>query len=67
MSRPEDNLTLSELHEQIDNLIQQLEQVQEPSQRKQLRKTLRKLQHQLLWQLDKMEWYVEVNGRYIKH
>jgi hypothetical protein len=28
---------------------------------------LLKLQLQQLWELDEMEWYVETNGKYIKH
>ncbi|HQE24224.1 MAG TPA: hypothetical protein PLM20_10040 [Syntrophomonadaceae bacterium] len=67
MSCPEDKLTKPDLREQINNLILQLEQTHDPSERKRLRKNLRKLQLQQLWELDKMEWYVETNGKYIKH
>jgi hypothetical protein len=44
-----------------------LEQAKDTGEVNQLRKDLLKLQLQQLWELDEMEWYVETNGKYIKH
>jgi len=66
MSISGDKLTISELREQINNLKRQLEETHDSAERKRLRKDLRKLQLQQLWELDKMEWYVETHGKYHK-
>lgn len=67
MSNKDEIADIQNLSEQINKIKKELEQARDAAEINRLRKNLFKLQLQQLWELDKMEWYVETNGKYIKH
>lgn len=62
MSNKDVILDIQNISEQISKIKKELEQARDTGEINQLRKNLFKLQLQQLWELDKMEWYVEVDG-----
>jgi len=58
----EPNLDIQQIKVQINQLKIELEQVKDPGEAKRLRRQLHKLQINQLLILDKMEWYVEMDG-----
>lgn len=62
MSNKDEIADIQNLSEQISKIKKELEQARDTGEINQLRKNLLKLQLQQLWELDKMEWYVEVDG-----
>jgi len=62
MSNKDEIADIQNLSEQINKIKKELEQARDAAEINRLRKNLFKLQLQQLWELDKMEWYVEVDG-----
>ncbi|MFY9323826.1 MAG: hypothetical protein WAO72_06730 [Syntrophomonadaceae bacterium] len=62
MSNKDEIADIQNLSEQISKIKKELEQARDTGEINQLRKNLLKLQLQQLWELDKMEWYVEIDG-----
>jgi hypothetical protein len=62
MNPQEPNLDPQQIKAQINELRMELKQVRDPDEAKRLRKQLYKLQINQLLVLDKMEWYVEMDG-----
>lgn len=62
MHQKEPNLDIQQIKAQINELRMELEQVKDPGEAKRLRRQLHKLQINQLLILDKMEWYVEMDG-----
>ena len=62
VNQKEPNLDLWGIRAQITELKAQLEQVKDPDEAQRLRQQLYKLQINQLLALDKMEWYVEMDG-----
>jgi uncharacterized protein YxjI len=62
MSNKDEIADIQNLSEQISKIKKELEQARDTGEINQLRKNLLKLQLQQLWELDEMEWYVEIDG-----
>ena len=62
MNQKEVNPDIQQIKGQINELKMELEQVRAPGEAKRLRQQLHKLQINQLLALDKMEWYVEMDG-----
>ena len=62
MSNKDEIADIQNLSEQISKIKKELEQARDTGEINQLRKDLLKLQLQQLWELDEMEWYVEIDG-----
>jgi predicted nucleic acid-binding Zn-ribbon protein len=62
MSNKDVILDIQNISEQISKIKKELEQAKDTGEVNQLRKDLLKLQLQQLWELDEMEWYVEIDG-----
>ncbi|MGB4304079.1 MAG: hypothetical protein GX176_07670 [Syntrophomonadaceae bacterium] len=62
MSNKDEIADIQNLSEQISKIKKELEQARDTGEINQLRKNLLKLQLQQLWELDNMEWYVEIDG-----
>lgn len=56
------NCDIQNIREQIGKVKEELNLANTPGQINQLRKRLFKLQLEQLWELDHMEWYVEIDG-----
>ena len=65
MNQREVNLDIQQIKAEINELKMELEQASDPAEAKRLRKQLYKLQINQLLALDKMEWYVEMDGLWV--
>lgn len=62
VNQREIDLDPQQIKSQITELKTQLEQVKDPGEAQRLRQQLHKLQINQLLALDKMEWYIELDG-----